>query len=226
MNTRHRWCKQTNTKKIDFSRFLCSTPARDYIFQDTPYENQIREAAELLSRADAVLIGAGAGLSTAAGLSYGGQRFQENFGEFIERYGASYMTDMYSAGFYPFPTEEEKWGYWSKHAYLNRIEPEALPLYQQIFELVKEKSHFILTTNVDHQFWKAGFMDERIFATQGDYGEIQCARGCHDKVYDAKELFGKWEKQEKTVKSRQNWFPNVRSAAGTWPCICDLTSIL
>ena len=152
MNTRHGWCKQTNTKKIDFSRFLCSTPARDYIFQDTPYENQIREAAELLSRADAVLIGGGAGLSTAAGLSYGGQRFQENFGEFIEKYGASYMTDMYSAGFYPFPTEEEKWGYWSKHAYLNRIEPEALPLYQQIFELVKEKPHFILTTNVDHQF--------------------------------------------------------------------------
>ena len=104
----------------------------------------------------------GPGVSTAAGLSYGGQRFQENFGEFIENNGASYMTDMYSAGFYPFPTEEEKWGYWSKHAYLNRIEPEALPLYQQIFELVKEKSHFILTTNVDHQFWKAGFMDERI----------------------------------------------------------------
>ena len=125
---------------------------------------------------------------------------------------------MYSAGFYPFPTEEEKWGYWSKHAYLNRIEPEALPLYQQIFELVKEKPHFILTTNVDHQFWKAGFMDERIFATQGDYATTKCMM--------QKSCLEKWEKQEKTVKSRQNWFPNVRSAEGTWPCICDLTSIL
>lgn len=214
MNTRHGWCKQTNTKKIDFSRFLCSTPARDYIFQDTPYENQIREAAELLSRADAELIGAGAGLSTAAGLSYGGQRFQENFGEFIEKYGASYMTDMYSAGFYPFPTEEEKWGYWSKHAYLNRIEPEALPLYQQIFELVKEKPHFILTTNVDHQFWKAGFMDERIFATQGDYGEIQCARGCHDKVYDAKELFGKMGEARKDCKIPSELVPKCPVCGG------------
>lgn len=102
----------------------------------------------------------------------------------------------------------------SKHAYLNRIEPEALPFYQQIFELVKEKSHFILTTNVDHQFWKAGFMDERIFATQGDYGEIQCARGCHDKVYDAKELFGKMGEARKDCKIPSELVPKCPVCGG------------
>ena len=106
-------------KKVDFSRFLSGIPARDYIFQDIPYEEQIRHSSELLKNADAVIIGAGAGLSTAAGLNYGGQRFSDNFQEFINRYGTAYMTDMYSAGFYPFPTQEEKWGYWSRHAYLN-----------------------------------------------------------------------------------------------------------
>lgn len=181
--------RKKQTKRVDFMQFLSGVPARDYVFQHTPYEEQISEAASLLKQADAVIIGAGAGLSTAAGLSYGGKRFRDNFGDFIEKYGREAMTDMYSAGFYPFPSEEEKWGYWSKHAYLNRIEPAALPLYQAVYELVKDKPHFVLTTNVDHQFWKAGFSDEDIFATQGDYGEIQCGQGCHDKVYDAVELF-------------------------------------
>ena len=181
--------REKKSKKVDFSQFLNGVPARDYVFQSAPYEQQIREAAQLLERADAVLIGAGAGLSTAAGLNYGGKRFTDNFREFIEKYGSAYMTDMYSAGFYPFPSEEAKWGYWSKHAWLNRVEPSAMPLYQTVYELVKEKPHFVLTTNVDHQFWKAGFADENIFATQGDYGEIQCARGCHDKVYDGTGLF-------------------------------------
>ena len=181
--------RKKQTKRVDFMQFLSGVPARDYVFQHTPYEEQIREAASLLKQADAVIIGAGAGLSTAAGLSYGGKRFRDNFGDFIKKYGREAMTDMYSAGFYPFLSEEEKWGYWSKHAYLNRIEPAALPLYQAVYELVKDKPHFVLTTNVDHQFWKAGFADEDIFATQRDYGEIQCEKGCHDKVYDAVELF-------------------------------------
>lgn len=175
--------------KMDFSQFVSGIPAGDYVFQDTPYPQQIQEAAQLLLKADAVLIGAGAGLSTAAGLAYGGRRFTENFGEFIEKYGAAYMTDMYSAGFYPFPSEESKWGYWSKHAWLNRIEPEGLPLYRAVHEVVKDRPHFVLTTNMDHQFWKAGFSDEVIFATQGDYGEIQCEKGCHDRAYDAVPMF-------------------------------------
>lgn len=178
-----------DVKKVDFTQFLSGLPARDYVFQNTPYKEQIKEASELLGNAKAVLIGAGAGLSTAAGLCYGGKRFTDHFQEFIEKYGSMYMTDMYSAGFYPFPTQEAKWGYWSKHAYLNRIEPNALPLYQCIYELIHEKPHFVLTTNVDHQFWKAGFSDENIFATQGDYGKIQCEKGCHPKTYDAVKIF-------------------------------------
>lgn len=178
-----------NTGRVDFAQFLSGTPAHDYVFQRTPYEEQIRQAAELLGGADAVLIGAGAGLSAAAGLTYGGRRFTDNFGEFIEKYGSASMSDMYSAGFYPFPSEEAKWGYWSKHAWLNRVEPDALPLYRIVYELVAEKPHFVLTTNVDHQFWKAGFSDENIFATQGDYGNIQCRKGCHPETYDAIELF-------------------------------------
>ena len=181
--------REKKNRKVDFAQFLSGVPAGDYVFQDMPYRQQTEEAARLLNQADAVLIGAGAGLSTAAGLNYGGKRFTDNFGEFIEKYGSAYMTDMYSAGFYPFPSEEAKWGYWSKHAWLNRVEPKALPLYQTVYELVKHKPHFVLTTNVDHQFWKAGFADGDIFATQGDYGEIQCARGCHDRVYDGIGLF-------------------------------------
>lgn len=181
--------RKKDTGKVDFSQFLSGIPAKDYVFQEAAYEEQIQAAVRLLSEEDAVVVGAGAGLSAAAGLTYGGKRFTDNFKEFIERYGSMNRKDMYSAGFYPFPTEEAKWGYWSKHAYLNRIEPDALPLYQSVYHLVKEKPYFVLTTNVDHQFWKAGFADEAIFATQGDYGKIQCKKGCHPKTYDAVDLF-------------------------------------
>ncbi len=182
---------------MDWTKFLSGVPARDYIFQSQPYEEQIKWAAKLIKQADAVLIGAGAGLSTAAGLSYGGKRFTDNFPEFIKKYGSMHMQDMYRAGFYPFPTEEAKWGYWSKHAYLNRIEPEGLPLYQEIYHLVKDKSYFVLTTNVDHQFWKAGFSEKNIFATQGDYGLIQCERGGHNKTYDATDMFNQMNQARK-----------------------------
>ncbi|MDE7114640.1 MAG: Sir2 silent information regulator family NAD-dependent deacetylase, partial [Acetatifactor sp.] len=116
-------------KPTTFQTFLCGTPARDYVFQQTPYMEQIKQAAKLLKEADYILIGAGAGLSAAAGLTMGGARFTENFKEFIDKYGGPYMKDMYSAGFYPFPTEEAKWGYWSKCGMVNRILPGALPLY-------------------------------------------------------------------------------------------------
>ena len=178
-------------KKVDWTQFLCGIPARDYIFQKEPYEEQITQASAYLKEADHVLIGAGAGLSAAAGLTYSGKRFQENFSDFIKKYG---LQDMYSAGFYPFQTEEERWGYWCRHSYVNRIKPPALPLYQQLFDLVKEKDYFVLTTNVDHQFYKAGFDEKRIFATQGDYGKIQCQKACHPKTYDAKDLFRKMDK--------------------------------
>lgn len=181
-------------QKMTFQKFLSGVPARDYIFQTTPYEEQIKKAAAAIKEADYVLIGAGAGLSAAAGLTYGGKRFTDNFSEFIEKYG---MTDMYSACFYPFPSEEARWGYWSKHVYINRIQPQALPLYQKLHELVKEKNYFVLTTNADHQFYKADFGENKIFATQGDYGLIQCMRGCHPKTYDDIEMMNQMHQARK-----------------------------
>lgn len=148
-------------------------------------DQAIAEARGLLGRADRVLIGAGAGLSTAAGITYGGPRFEQRFRSFIERYG---MTDMYSAGFYPFPTEEDRWAYWAEHVWANRYEPPALPLYESLFDFVRGKDYFVITTNVDAQFQKAGFASERLFATQGDYGLNQCQRGCHDRLYPNRDL--------------------------------------
>lgn len=154
-----------------------------------PTSNDIQRARLLLESADRVLIGAGAGLSTAAGLAYSGERFQRYFAPFIERYG---MTDMYSAGFYPFPTQEDKWAYWSQHIWMNRFEPGATPLYRRLFEWARDRDYFVITTNVDAQFELAGFDPQRIFATQGDYGYIQCARGCHDQIYPVRSLMEEW----------------------------------
>lgn len=148
-------------------------------------EEKIARVRALLRDADAVLIGAGAGLSTAAGIEYSGTRFTENFQDFIERYG---MTDMYSSGFYPFETEEEKWAYWSRHIRMNRYDAPVGEPYRQLLELVRDKPYFVITTNVDAQFYKAGFDPRRIWAVQGDYGKLQCSRGCHDTLYDNHDL--------------------------------------
>ena len=120
--------KKIRKGHVDWRNFLCGTPANDYIFQKDTYEYRIDRAVEYIRNADCILIGAGAGASTAAGISMGGKRFTDNFAEFIEKYGSRYMTDMYAAGFYPFPTEEAKWGYWSKAALLNRFD---LPAFRQ-----------------------------------------------------------------------------------------------
>lgn len=180
-----------------FQTFLSGIPARDYVFQQTPYEEQIKQAAKRIKEADYILIGAGAGLSTAAGLAMGGARFTDNFKDFIEKYGGPYMTDMYSAGFYPFPNEEAKWGYWSKSSMVNRILPGALPLYKNVYKLVEDKKHFVLTTNVDYQFFLSGFDEKNVFATQGDYGLIQCQKGCHPKTYDAIKMFRQMDEARK-----------------------------
>lgn len=137
--------------------------------------------AEVLSQADAVIIGAGAGLSTAAGFIYTGQRFHEYFQDFIDRYG---FSDMYSGGFYPFETPEEHWAYWSRYIYINRYMDAPKPVYHKLYNLVKNKDYFVLTTNVDHCFQKAGFDKHRLFYTQGDYGLFQCSRPCHQNTYD------------------------------------------
>lgn len=199
---------------MNFEQFLNGRPANDYIFQEMDYSEQIKKAAKLLEEADAVLIGAGAGLSTAAGLTYGGKRFRENFQEYIDKYGSMYMTDMYAAGFYPFPTEEARWAYWAKHSYINRIEPQGLPVYKEVYELVKKKPHFVLTTNVDYQFQKSGFAEENVFATQGDYGLIQCAKGCHQKTYDATEMFNQMMQASRDCKVPTHMVPKCPVCGG------------
>lgn len=185
--------------------------------------NKIEQAAELIKKADAVLIGAGAGASAAAGLTYSGKRFTDNFSEFIEKYGSVYMHDMYSAGFYPFPTQEAYWGYWSKHSMINRFIPPALPLYQQLYEIVKNKDYFVITTNVDHQFQKSGFDAKHIFATQGDYGNIQCEKGCHQKIYDAEKIFRQMDQARKNCAVPSYMVPKCPVCGGnmTMHLRCD-----
>lgn len=142
---------------------------------------EIEHLKEVLKTADAVLIGAGSGLSTSAGLTYSGERFERLFSDFHEKYG---ITDMYSGGFYPFTTLEEYWAWWSRHIVCNRYLEEPLPVYMKLLKLVREKDYFVLTTNVDHQFQQAGFAKQRLFYTQGDYGLWQCSKPCHNKTYD------------------------------------------
>lgn len=143
--------------------------------------NQIEQLKQAVEHADAILIGAGAGLSTAAGLTYSGERFEQYFSDFHRKYG---ITDMYSGGFYPYETLEEYWAWWSRHIYYNRYIDAPFPVYEKLLTLVEDKNYFILTTNVDHQFQRAGFDKKRLFYTQGDYGLWQCSRACHDGTYD------------------------------------------
>lgn len=180
-------------KKITFERFLSGKPTREYQYQKEPYPEQVKRAAELLQNADAVLIGAGSGMSLAAGAQYAGESYRRAFQEFLERYGEDnpYLQDTYSAGFYAYPDEESFWGMWSKLALYGGADLDITPLHRVVLQMVREKPHFVLTTNVDNQFLKAGFPRERIFATQGSYDRIQCRRGCHQKTYDAVELFRK-----------------------------------
>lgn len=131
------------------------------------YSAEIAKLKREIKTADAIVIGAGAGLSTAAGFTYSGERFQKHFADFIEKYG---FKDMYSGGFYPFETPEEHWAYWSRYIYVNRYMDVDNGTYHRLFELVKDKDYFVITTNVDHQFQKAGFDKKRLFYTQGDYG--------------------------------------------------------
>ena len=145
------------------------------------YSAQIARLKKMLAHADVVVIGAGAGLSTAAGFTYSGERFARYFGDFIVKY---HIPDMYSGGFYRFDTPEEYWAWWSRHIYYNRYVDAPHPVYRDLLKLVQDSDYFVLTTNVDHQFQRAGFDKERLFYTQGDYGLWQCARPCHNKTYD------------------------------------------
>lgn len=155
--------------------------SKQTILNRDPAAGAVFRLRRALEGADAVVIGAGAGLSASAGLAYDGARFRKYFSDFGQKYG---FHDMYAGGFYPYPTPEEHWAYWSRYILINRYMDAPKPVYQDLLALVKDKDYFVLTTNVDHCFQKAGFDKHRLFYTQGDYGLWQCSKPCHSKTYD------------------------------------------
>lgn len=161
------------------------------------YWDNIQKLKNTIENANVIIIGAGAGLSISTGLEYGGKRFYNNFSDFADKYG---LQDMYSAGFYPFETLEEYWAYWSRHIMLNRYQTNIGKSYTELFSLMKEKDYFILTTNVDHCFQKAGFDKNRLFYTQGDYGLWQCSKACHQKTYDNEKQVREMVAEQKNMK--------------------------
>ena len=161
------------------------------------YSDEIKRLKKAIEEADAVVIGAGAGLSTSAGFVYNGERFEKYFADFGKKYG---FQDMYSGGFYPYETPEEMWAYWSKFIFVNRYMDAPKPVYDQLFTLVKDKDYFVITTNVDHCFQKAGFDKKRLFYTQGDYGLFQCSEPCHNETYENEDMVRAMVEQQKDMK--------------------------
>ena len=158
---------------------------------------QIARLQTALQDCDAVVIGAGSGLSTAAGFTYTGERFEKYFSDFAAKYG---IKDMYSGGFYPFPTQEEFWAYWSRYIYINRYRDAPKPVYDDLLKLVADKDYFVVTTNVDHCFQKAGFDKRRLFYTQGDYGLFQCSEPCCQETFENESVIRQMIEQQKDMK--------------------------
>lgn len=182
----------TSTKK--YSDNLKST---HILTQQKITSEKIELLKQKLDTVDSVIIGAGAGLSTSAGFTYSGERFEKYFHDFAEKY---HFNNMYSGGFYPYDTLEEYWAYWSRYIYINRYMNAPKPVYQDLYELVKEKDYFVLTTNVDHCFQKAGFDKHRLFYTQGDYGLFQCSEPCHKETYNNEKIIHQMFKQQKNMR--------------------------
>ena len=188
------------------------------------YSAQLEKLKQELDTADAIVIGAGAGMSTSAGFSYSGERFQQYFSDFEAKYG---FHDMYSGGFYPYDTLEEYWAWWSRMILVNRYEAGVGKPYQDLLELVKDKDYFVLTTNVDHQFQLAGFDKKRLFYTQGDYGLWQCSKPCHQKTYDNEEAVRQMVVRQKDGKIPSQLIPKcpVCGASMTMNLRCDMTFV-
>ena len=161
------------------------------------FSDNMVKLKEKFHTADAVVIGAGAGLSTAAGFTYSGERFEKYFSDFRKKYG---IEDMYSGGFYPYQTPEEHWAYWSRYIFVNRYQDTPKPVYENLLKLVADKDYFVITTNVDHCFQKAGFDKKRLFYTQGDYGLFQCSEPCCQETFDNKDIIFEMLKQQKDMK--------------------------
>ena len=161
------------------------------------FSDNIKRLKNEINTADAIVIGAGAGLSASAGFDYAGERFERYFSDFHKKYG---ITDMYSGGFYPYDTLDEYWAWWSRHILVNRYDCPVGKPYRDLHKLIKDKDYFVLTTNVDHQFQRAGFDKKRLFYTQGDYGLWQCSKPCHDKTYDNEEAVRVMSEQQKDMR--------------------------
>lgn len=188
------------------------------------YFRQIERLREEVRTAEAIVIGAGAGLSASAGFTYSGRRFDEHFSDFREKYG---ITDMYTGGFYPYPTPEEYWAWWSRHIYWNRYDQPVGKPYADLLELVKGKDYFVLTTNVDHQFQLSGFGKSRLFYMQGDYGLWQCAKPCHQQTYDNESIVRQMLEQQKDMHIPTELIPRCPVCGGpmSMNLRCDSTFV-
>lgn len=176
------------------------------------YSDNIRCLKQEIETADSIVIGAGAGLSTAPGFTYSGERFEKYFSDFIQKYG---FSDMYSGGFFPFETPEEHWAYWSRYIYINRYMDVDNGTYKTLLSLVKDKDYFVLTTNVDHQFQKAGFDKHRLFYTQGDYGLFQCLEPCCQKTFDNEEFIRRMYNEQKNMRVPSELIPKCPECGKT-----------
>ena len=171
--------------------------------ENVPYEEQVRKLKEKIQNAEAIVLGAGSGLSTAAGFTYSGERFQKYFFDFAKKYP---IQDIYSGGFFPFESPEEFWAWWSRHIYFNRYIDAPSDVYGNLKKIVEGKDYFVLTTNVDHQFQRAGFAKERLFYTQGDYGLFQSSRPTLAKTYDNQEIVEKMLEAQGFVRDDEGIF--------------------
>ena len=184
----------------------------------------IKKLKNEINTANAIVIGAGAGLSASSGFDYSGERFERYFSDFHKKYG---ITDMYSGGFYPYETLEEYWAWWSRHILVNRYDCPVGKPYADLLSIVKDKDYFVLTTNVDHQFQLAGFDKKRLFYTQGDYGLWQCSKPCHDKTYDNEEAVRQMIAEQKDMKVPTELIPKcpVCGAPMTMNLRCDASFV-
>lgn len=200
-----------------FSRILTTKSIENY-------SGQIKKLKNEIETADAIVIGAGAGMSTSAGMRYDGERFERYFSDFHKKYG---IRDIYSGGFYPYDTLEEYWAWWSRHIFVNRYNVGVGKPYADLLELVKGKDYFVLTTNVDHQFQLAGFDKKRLFYTQGDYGLWQCSKPCHQKTYDNEKTVREMIVRQKDMKIPTELIPKcpVCGAPMTMNLRSDMTFV-
>lgn len=168
------------------------------------YSDKLSRLKDEIATADAIIIGAGAGLSASAGFDYSGERFKKYFADFHEKYG---ITDMYSGGFYPFETLNEYWAWWSRHILVNRYNAPVGKPYSDLLKAVSDKDYFVLTTNVDHRFQLAGFDKKRLFYTQGDYGLWQCSEPCCNETFDNENAVRTMVKEQRNMKIPDELIP-------------------